>query len=424
MFKRIPGTKDILPEEALTWQKIEEASRKIFFLYNYREIRTPILEQANLFNRTLGENTEIVQKQMFLIPHAEDCYALRPEGTASIARAYIENNLDKTSVFLKLYYLGPMFRFERPQKGRMRQFHHLGCEVIGTEEAYIDIEIICLAGVILEELGIKGYQFELNTLGCSKDKNGLKELLNDRLKDNLQHFCPECKVRFNRNILRILDCKKKACQEIIAKSDISHTHLCPECKAHFHLVREGLNSLGIKYRINPYLVRGLDYYNRTVFEIKHPGLGAQDALGAGGRYDQLIHELGGPVTGAMGFAFGIERLLLVMNNTPTDNGKDLVYVIALGEQAKKETLKLLVNLRKSGICADTDYTSRSLKASLRGAGNLQAKYVVIIGEDELKKGTLTLKNMLSGEQKEIKATDLIQTLKTDIKCCARTPAGN
>lgn len=424
MLNRIPGTKDILPDEAQVWQKIEETGRKIFSSYNYREIRTPIIEQAGLFNRTLGETTEIVQKQMFLIPHAQECYALRPEGTASIARAYIENHLDKSGGFLKLYYLGPMFRLERPQKGRLRQFHHLGCEAIGSKDAQIDIEIIALAEAILLGLGIKGYTLELNTLGCAKDKKGLKELLGEKLKNKLQQLCPECIQRHERNILRILDCKNKTCQGIVSGLGIAYNHLCPDCLGHFELVKSGLDLLGIKYRINPLLVRGLDYYNRTVFEIKHPGLGSQDAIGAGGRYDRLIHELGGPDTPATGFAFGIERLLLLMDDAQAPAAGGLVYMVALGEAAKKETMRIIFDLRRQGICADMDYHARSLKASLRHASSINAKYAALIGDDELKKETVTLKNMFSGEQQEIKIKDLARILQEDTQCCARTPAGN
>ena len=288
MFKRVPGTKDILPDEVAVWQRLEEISRNIFSVYNYTEMRPPLIEEASLFNRSLGESAEIVQKQMFLIKNKEDLYALRPEGTASIVRAYIENNLDKTSGFVKLYYTGPMFRLERPQKGRLRQFHHIGCEAIGSMEANLDIEIISLANSLLKGYSIEGYKIKINSLGCSKDKKQLTAALHNALKDKLNKLCDDCKERFKTNVLRILDCKNEACVEAVKKLDIQNTYLCPECKDHFHKVKAGLDLLKINYEVTPHLVRGLDYYTRTVFEISHAGLGTQDAVGAGGRYDNLV----------------------------------------------------------------------------------------------------------------------------------------
>jgi len=409
MFKRVPGTKDILPQEAGAWQKIEEISRNIFSLYNYKEIRPPLIEEASLFNRSLGLSSEIIQKQMFLIKSKGDVYALRPEGTASIVRSYIENNLDKTTKFVKLYYLGPMFRLERPQKGRLRQFHHIGYEAIGSHAADLDVEVISLADRLLAGLSIDGYKIKINSLGCAKDKKELSAILHKNLKDKLQKLCADCRRRLKTNILRILDCKNEACREVVRKLDIADTYLCPECKAHFAKVRQGLDALKINYEVTPYLVRGLDYYTRTVFEIAHKDLGAQDALGAGGRYDNLVKELGGPQLGAIGFAFGVERLLLVSSIRPVSS-ENLVYLITLGDEPKKQGLKLLNELRECGIACDTDYEEKSLKGAMRAANDLSAKFVLIIGEDELKKNVVTLKNMESGEQKEVRADDLKREL--------------
>ncbi len=412
MFKKTPGTKDILPDEVSSWQVIEETTRNIFSLYNYKEIRSPIIEEAALFNRSLGESAEIVQKQMFLVKKDKDVYALRPEGTAPIVRAYLENNLDKTAGLIKVYYIGPMFRAERPQKGRLRQFHHLGCEVIGSQEPYLDVEIISLADNLLKAYTIEGYEIKINSLGCAKDKKELTEILRNGLKPKLTKLCDDCKVRFKHNVLRILDCKNERCIEVVKELDIRQDHLCPECKRHFDKVKEELDSLNIGYKINPYLVRGLDYYTRTVFEIIHHDLGAQNALGAGGRYDNLVGDLGGPSLGAIGFAFGMERLLLVRSRELGVGSKDLVYVISLGEEAKKQGLKLLNNLRKEGIAADTDYEGKSLKGALRKANDLSSRLVLIIGEDEIKKNVVTLKDMVSGEQKEVRPENLIQELKS------------
>ncbi|MFZ2357034.1 MAG: histidine--tRNA ligase [Candidatus Omnitrophota bacterium] len=417
MFNRVPGTKDILPDEVYSWQEIEKISREIFSIYNYQEVRPPIIEDAGLFNRSLGEFTEIVQKQMFLIKHLEDTYALRPEGTASVVRSYIENNLDKTCGFVKFYYIGPMFRLERPQKGRLRQFHHIGTEVIGSLDPEIDVEIISLADALLKAYRIKDYQIKINTLGCTTDKKNLIKILTQELKDKLEELCQECRERFKHNVLRILDCKNEDCQKIIGNLRIKDKHLCPACIEHFSQVKTGLNILKINYEVDPLLVRGLDYYTRTVFEVKHPGLGAQDAIGAGGRYDNLVEELGGPFTGSIGFAFGVERLLLAATNSENLKTKDkfLVYLITLGEQAKKAGLKILSSLRQAGIPTDTDYQGKSLKGAMRKAFDLAAKFVLIIGEDELKNNTVTLKDMASGEQKEVKTENLIQEIMANIK---------
>ena len=421
IFTKVPGTRDILPAEVHWWQKREEIARKVFSLYNYQEMRPPLLEKANLFNRSLGESSEIVQKQMFLATRylaaretqadSWDLYALRPEGTASVVRAYLENNLDKIAGLSKFYYCGPMFRAERPQKGRLRQFHHLGAEAIGSTDARLDAEIISLADTLLKAFAIEGYKIKINSLGCAQDKKALSGPLRQELKDKIHKLCPDCQRRFKNNVLRILDCKKEACQEIIRKLEIKDAHLCPECLAHFSKVKKCLQSLKIDYQIAPLLVRGLDYYTRTVFEIVHQKLGSQDALGAGGRYDSLVKELGGPQVGAMGFALGMERLFLVSKATEDQSsGRNLTYIISLGEEATEAALKLLFDLRQAGIPADTDYENKSLKGALRRANDLKARYVLILGEDELKKNIVTFKVMASGEQKEIKTEELIKEL--------------
>ncbi|MCX5697531.1 MAG: histidine--tRNA ligase [Candidatus Omnitrophica bacterium] len=421
MFKRISGTKDILPDETPSWQEVEDLGRKVFSLYNYREVRPPLLEEAKLFSRSLGEFAEVVQKQMFLVKNQDELYALRPEATASVARAYIENNLDKTYGFLKLYYTGAMFRLERPQKGRLRQFHHIGCEAIGSSLPEVDIEVISLANRLLEAWQVNNYTIKLNSLGCSEDKSKLSLNLRKALKSNKGSLCEDCKVRYEKNTLRILDCKNEACQEIVSKISLEEKHLCPECKAHFETVKNGLQNLGIRYEILPQLVRGLDYYTRTIFEIKHDALGTQDAIGAGGRYDNLLKELGGPDVGAMGFAFGVERILLASCGRLKKPEENLVYIITMGEKPKAQGLRLLQDLRREGIAADTDYEGKSLKGALRRANDLRAKRVLIIGEDELKKQIVTLKDMGSGEQKEIKQEDLIQSLRGANGGCEAKP---
>lgn len=411
MFTRVAGTKDILPEEVSSWQRIEQTAHKIFSLYNYREIRTPIIEEASLFNRTLGATTEIVQKQMFLIRNQNETYALRPEGTASIVRSYLENNLDKTAGFTKLYYIGPMFRLERPQKGRLRQFHHIGCEAIGSQDAALDAEVIALADQLLKAFGIAGHKIKLNSLGCSKDKQALALSLKECLQKKSKELCADCRQRLKNNVLRVLDCKNETCQEIVKAICPDQTHLCPDCLAHFETVKKGLASLDIPFQVQPLLVRGLDYYNRTVFEITHTGLGSQDAVGAGGRYNNLVQGLGGPDLGGIGFAFGVERLLLASENLTEKSPKKLVYLITLGEAAKLAGLKLLNLLRKSEITCDTDYLNKSLKGAMRAANDAGANLVLILGDDELKKNVISIKNMSTSTQKEISMDNLIGELK-------------
>jgi len=412
MFKRVPGTRDILPDQIKQWQKIEQVSRRVFSLYNYLEIRPPLIEESSLYQRSLGDATEIVQKQMFLIQKGEDSYALRPEGTASIVRAYIENNLDKTGNLFKSYYMGPMFRMERPQKGRYRQFHHIGCEVIGSRSPELDVEIIALADQLLCSYPVKGYSIVINSLGCADDKKRLTAQLREKLQNSLSDLCDDCKVRFEQNVLRILDCKNEKCKEIVQKLEMRDGHLCDPCRGHFETVKAGLASLNVKFEVSSNLVRGLDYYTGTVFEIKHDNLGPQqDALGAGGRYDNLVSELGGPQTGAIGFAFGVERLILASESPLTDaEPEKLVYLISLGDTAKKQGVIVLNTLRNAGIPADTDYEGKSLKGAMRKANDLKAPFTLILGDNELQKNTIVVKNMGNGEQKEISMTDLVKYL--------------
>jgi histidyl-tRNA synthetase len=411
MFKRVPGTKDILPEEVLSWQTIETIARRIFSVYNYQEIRTPIIEDAALFNRTLGEATEIVQKQMFIIRNQDDNYALRPEGTASIVRCYLENSLDKAAGFVKLYYIGPMFRLERPQKGRLRQFHHIGCEAIGSGEPSVDVEIISLAGQLLKNLGITGYKIKLNSLGCLKDKQELGSTLKEKLQKKSNQLCPDCRDRMKNNVLRVLDCKNEACREIVKELSPAGGHLCPECLQHFDKVKEGLSNLNIEFEVSCQLVRGLDYYNRTVFEITHPDLGSQDAIGAGGRYSNLVKELGGPQLEGIGFAFGIERLLLAKTNLTEKPDKKLIYLVTLGDAAKIAGVKILNRLREAKIPADMDYLNKSLKGAMRAANDAGASKVLILGDDELKKNIISIKDMSDSSQKEISLENLTGELK-------------
>jgi histidyl-tRNA synthetase len=416
MYKSVRGTKDILAPEIFFWQQIETKARRILSNYGYEEIRTPLIEEIGLFNRSLGASSEVVNKQMFLVKRAlckqkceeEKPLVLRPEGTASVVRAYLENHLDKKKDFVKFFYIGAMFRAERPQKGRLRQFHHLGVEAIGSGSAYLDVELIMLAKHLLDEFGIVNYSINLNSLGCKNDKKIFASFIKESLKEKIKHFCSACQERYRINILRVLDCKNKTCQEILKGLKIKYDYLCPECLKHFNEVKEGLNALNIEYKISPLLVRGLDYYTRTVFEITHQDLGSQDAIGAGGRYDDLVEELGGPPKPAAGFALGLERLLLVIKEKTLDQRSDLIYLIALGKNAKINALKILNSLRQNNIRADSDYQDKSLKAALRRADSLKAKFVIILGDLELDRGVVQLRDMQEGTQKEINLQALIK----------------
>jgi histidyl-tRNA synthetase len=414
MIKRVRGTQDILPQDSNSWHEVEQISRKIFSLYDYQEVRTPILEDSSLFNRSLGETAEIIQKQMFQIQRDKDHLVLRPEGTASVVRAYLENNLDKKGALTKLYYFGPMFRAERPQKGRLRQFHHLGIEAIGSLSPQLDIEVISLSDRLLKELGVNKYQIFINSLGCSEDKLKLSRQLRKDLRGKLTKLCPDCQVRFKRNIFRILDCKKPGCQEVVSSLDFKQDYLCPDCRSHFQRVREGLESINLTYKLSLSLVRGLDYYTRTVFEIRHSQLGAQDALGAGGRYDDLVGQLGGRNCGAIGFAFGMERILLVRAKKIIPRNRQLIYIITLGEKADNKGAYLLHRLRTNNIFADMDYSKRSLKAQMRQANDSDARFCIIIGEDELAKSVVSLRDMVSGEQQLVKQEEVVEELNKRI----------
>ncbi|MFH1692467.1 MAG: histidine--tRNA ligase [Candidatus Omnitrophota bacterium] len=408
------GTKDILPEECRLLQEIEEKAKSVFSVFAYDEIRTPILEELKLFSRSLGDLTDIVQKQMFLIKRETDSFVLRPEATASIIRAYVQHTLYNFNNVSKFYYLGPMFRAERPQKGRLRQFHHIGCEAIGSYSPFLDAEVIFLASKLLEALNISGYEIKLNTLGCIHDKKKFGLHLREALLPHKQSFCQDCQQRIGKNIFRVLDCKNKQCKDIILSLSSVNNHFCDDCSKHFEDVKFGLDRLGVNYTIEPLLVRGLDYYTRTVFEISHSQLGSQDALGAGGRYDHLVEELGGPSRGAVGFAFGVERLLLAMG--PIDVEKNYeksldCYVIPLGEEALKESLQLLKNLRNNAVAADMDYLDGSLKAKLRRADKKKSKFCIVIGDNELAKNAVILKDMRQSTQEEVQMSEIVKKVR-------------
>jgi len=413
-IKRLKGTQDILPAKAGLWQFVERISSKVFSSYGYKEIRTPIIEETRLFTRSVGKETDIVKKQMYsFLDQGNRDISLRPEETASVVRAYIENRLDNTEGFVKLYYMGPMFRSERPQAGRYRQFNQIGVEAIGSCSAYLDAEIIILLDNLLKELGLSGYSFNINSLGCKKDKSNIINILKKELQDSISELCDDCKVRYDTNVLRILDCKRDDCKKAVKSISIKGV-LCQSCEEGFLSLQEILKSNGVEFTVMPTLVRGLDYYTGLVFEVSAGLLGAQDAIAAGGRYDNLVSDLGGPKQGAIGFALGLERVIQLLLNTKTlavVNEGVSVFVVTMGEQAYQAGFDILYKLRCADISSDIDYQQKSLKAQMRYADKIKAGYVLMLGDDELKSGQAILKNMKDGSQLEIGLDSIVEDVK-------------
>lgn len=411
------GMQDILPQEAEKWQYVEEAAKAVFSVYGYKEIRVPILEDRGIFERSIGNTTDIVQKEMYVLTdRGGRDMALRPEGTASIARAYVEHNIAKKEGFVKLFYTGPMFRGERPQAGRQRQFHQIGVEAIGSGSPYVDVEVIAVFIKLLEALKLKGFKLQINNLGCFKDRSKIKEDLRTLLKKEASRLCKDCKGRVVKNPLRVLDCKNDECKQVTREIPNAFSqHLCQDCRNHFEEVKEGLSSLKIPFELDPKMVRGLDYYTRTGFEVTHKALGSKDAIGAGGRYDRLIKDFGGPDVGACGFALGTERLLMAIEGSGAEPWKKkktpFVYIATLGETSFKKGFELMDALRGAGINSDTDYENKSLKAQMRIADRKGADFVLIIGNEELKASKVLLRNMKDKSQKSVNITKVVQELK-------------
>ncbi|GAB4307864.1 MAG: histidine--tRNA ligase [Candidatus Bipolaricaulota bacterium] len=402
----VRGMRDILPEETPLWQKLEAEIRAAFALYGYREIRVPLVERVELFSRGVGEETEVVDKQMYVFPDRKGLpLALRPEATASVVRAYVEHGLHAKGDLAKLYYLGAMFRYEKPQLGRQRQFHQYGVEAIGSLDPALDAEVMDLAWHLMERLALRreGLLLRLNSIGCRDDRPLYREALRGYFAAQAGDLCPECRRRLETNPLRILDCKEEGCRALARSAPRSVDHLCPGCRGHFADVQDHLADLGLAHEFDPTLVRGLDYYTRTVFELCSRDLGAQDALLGGGRYDDLVELLGGPPTPAVGFAGGMERLVIVLSaqQGAEASGSALdLYLVPIGDDARHEGAKLLAALRRSGLSVDTDYMGRSLRKAMQVAGR-GARYAAILGPDELARGEIKLKNLASGEERAV-----------------------
>lgn len=397
------GVQDILPPDSYIWQHIESTARSVFQRYGFQEIRLPIFESTDIFVRSIGEATDIVEKEMYTFTDKGNrSITLRPEGTASAVRCYVENNLSQLPAPQKFYYAGPMFRYERPQKGRFRQFHQIGAEAFGGAQPSLDAEIIVMLRNFLQEMGLQELNFELNTIGCIECRPDYRNALMKFFESKLPDLCADCQRRYTTNPLRILDCKVEQCIEQRRGAPEVIAHLCNICKEHFDELVSRLQTLGVRYTLNPNLVRGLDYYTRTTFEVTSEHLGAQKAVAAGGRYDKLVEEFGGPPTPAIGFAVGMERLAtLLKERTEVKIPTPKVFIATLGKEAEIEGLKIAEAIRNEGFWVEPNYGSASLKSQLRKADRLGAEFALIIGENELKAGKAQWKNLKTKEQGEI-----------------------
>jgi histidyl-tRNA synthetase len=402
-YSALKGVHDIFPPDIYVWQRIEGVARDVFSAYGFQELRVPIIESTEIFTRSIGEATDIVEKEMYtFLDKAGRRITLRPEGTAPAVRCYVERHLYNLPSPQKFFYSGPMFRYERPQAGRFRQFFQTGVEAFGVAEPKIDAEILSMLRLLFGRLGLQGLNFEVNSIGCEKCRPGYKKALIDFFSDKLDGFCPDCKRRYDQNPLRILDCKVEACVKLRAGAPRVTDFLCGECKGHFDTFLSYLKLLDIPYIINPNMVRGLDYYTRTTFEVTCEHLGAQNAIAAGGRYDGLVQDFGGPPTPAIGFAIGMERIASLLKSS-VDQHIPLpeVLIAAVGEPGEREGFAIANRLRDKGIWAELGYAGNSLKSQLRKADRLSAKFVLIIGDDEIASGRLKWKRLSDSSQGEV-----------------------
>ena len=414
MIKGIKGVKDILPEETPRWRLIEDAARRWSLCYGYQEIRIPIFELTALFARSIGAATDIVEKEMYTFPDRDGTsLTLRPEGTAGTVRAFIEHNRAANPLPQKYFYIGPMFRHERPQAGRLRQFHQFGVESFGTSDPRADVEVIALLWRLLSDLALPDLTLEMNSLGSSGDRAAYTPILLSFLSQREPQLCANCRRRMNTNPLRVLDCKVPECRAATEEAPQLTSHLSPEARLHFDHVLAGLTAVGVPYRLNPRLVRGLDYYCLTSFEITSTHLGAQNAVGAGGRYDGLVETLGGPSVPAVGFAVGLERVSLMLPETSSSFGNEhLYYVAAFGENGTRLGLVLLDELRRIGLSSLCDYRATTLKAHLRQADRSRCHYAILLGDDEAARGSIILRNLESKAQEELPLAGLSSLLKS------------
>ncbi len=418
MITKPRGTEDVLPEESKLWQYIESTARCVCERFGYKEIRTPVFENTELFQRGVGDTTDVVQKEMYTFEDKGGrSLTLKPEGTATLVRSYIENSLYANPQPTKLSYIIPCFRYEKPQSGRLREFHQFGIECFGASSPQTDAEVISLAYMFLKELKLSGIELNINSIGCPVCKKEYNEKLKSYFEKYKGELCPTCLERLEKNPMRIIDCKSEICSEIAKDAPKMIDHLCDDCSSHFGAVKSALNNMGIEYKVNPDIVRGLDYYTKTVFEFVSDALGAQSTVCGGGRYSGLVEELGGKPADGIGFAAGLERLILVIKKQQeiaamTEASPEL-FVAAMGEKATSFAQKLIFDLRAAGIHAEQDLCGRSLKAQMKYADKLSAGFSIVIGDDELEKNSANLKNMKNGE---ITATTLdVEALKSHLQ---------
>jgi histidyl-tRNA synthetase len=412
---RPKGTNDIMLDQIEKWQYLEGVIREICSDYGYTEIRTPIFEHTELFHRGVGDTTDVVEKEMYTFEDkGKRSISLRPEGTASTVRAFVEHKLYGEPQPVKVFYQGPMFRYANVQAGRYRQFHQFGVEVFGSNDPATDAEVISMAMDLYNRVGLKNLELHINSVGCPTCRADHSQALHDYLNPRLEKLCKLCQSRFERNPMRILDCKAEVCQQESLEAPTTTKCLCPDCAEHFNKVKAYLDSVGVEYIVDERLVRGLDYYTHTAFEIMASDIGAQSSIGGGGRYNGLIEQVGGPSTPGIGYALGIERILNTMERQgveiPTKNKID-VFIATLGDEAKAKAFVIVNNLRKQGISTELDSLGRSLKAQMKYANRLNAKYTLILGEDELNKGVAVVRNMADGSQEEVKLESIADFLQ-------------
>lgn len=413
------GTYDIMPERAKNWYELQEKAISLFERYGYARIVTPTFEHTELFTRGIGEATDIVQKEMYTFEDkSERSLTLRPEGTAPVVRAYLQHNLQSRPLPVKLYYIGQMFRYERPQAGRYREFWQLGVEAMGSQDPALDAEVILLLVHYLKDIGLEDLTLYINSMGCSECRPSFVEVIRERLSGARDILCKDCVRRIQENPLRVFDCKREQCQSALKQMPCISDYLCSDCLLHFNSVQKYLNQVGVLFELNPSLVRGFDYYTKTTFEVVSETLGAQNALGGGGRYDQLIEEFGGSATPAIGFAIGIERVLLAISKKiPSDSKwlKTEVFLTALGNESRQKVFELQHQLRKERISADMDFQDRSLKSQMKFANKRGADFAVIVGSDELERGVCSIRDMESGVQEEVSLDNCVIWLKEGLQ---------
>ncbi len=408
------GTKDILPGQVYKWHYIEAAFREACSRYVIKEIRTPVFEHTELFARGVGDTTDIVEKQMYTFEdYGKRSITLKPEGTSPVARAFIEHKLYAEVQPSKYYYIIPCFRYEKPQSGRLREFHQVGIEIFGTDNMMADAEVIGFASDFLSSLGITDLELRINSIGCPKCRQTYREALKEFLKDKYESLCETCKSRYERNPMRILDCKSPVCQQLVQGAPFMLDYLCEECSTAFGDLKNNLDAMEIEYIVDPGIVRGLDYYTKTAFEFVSNRIGAQGTVCGGGRYDHLIEQIGGPPIPGVGFGLGIERLLLLMEATgkeiPQPENLD-IFIAVMGERAKLFGLKLLRDLRNQGVKAEMDSLGRNIKGQFKYADRLRSKYTIVIGDNELDQNMVAIKNMETSEQKQVPLQDIMKEI--------------